>query len=136
MDSQWHTVLNIKLVRLWINFVPIHLKARKHYRCMLLKLLLMRSKYKLTNSELTYYCFSTEVLSNLQKYQKIYGDVYKLWVGPLFPTLVICDARNLETILSSTIHIKKSTSYLIFNSFLGDGLITNIGIHEQVSKQN
>lgn len=71
--------------------------------------------------------FVPEVLSNLRRYQKEYGDTYRLWVGPFNPVVVVCDPAHLETILLSTVHVQKSTTYNIFRSLLGNGLITSPG---------
>lgn len=55
-----------------------------------------------------------------------YGPVIKAWLGgELY--VFLSDPRDIETILSSHVHIDKSPDYRFFKPWLGDGLLISTG---------
>lgn len=58
--------------------------------------------------------------------QKQYGNFYKLWTGPTL-RLVINKPEYLEELLTSTVHLSKSSGYDLFKPWLGDGLLVSTG---------
>lgn len=65
-------------------------------------------------------------------FQKIYqrsyefNDVVRLWIGPKL-VVFLTDPRDVEVILSSHVHIDKSTEYRFFEPWLGNGLLISTG---------
>ncbi|XP_071454038.1 cytochrome P450 4c3-like [Hetaerina americana] len=57
---------------------------------------------------------------------KRYGPMFRLWVGTR-PIVFLCGAEELQPLLSSSVHIKKSLEYTLFEPWLGEGLITSAG---------
>lgn len=50
----------------------------------------------------------------------------KLWAGPKL-LVFLTDPRDVELILSSYVHIDKSSEYRFFKPWLGDGLLISTG---------
>ncbi|KAJ3629676.1 hypothetical protein MTP99_014053 [Tenebrio molitor] len=67
-----------------------------------------------------------ELLGNVFKWARKYGDVYKFYVVNEV-RVVISKAELMESILSSNIHITKSNSYDHLESWLGNGLLMSKG---------
>ncbi|KAJ8976569.1 hypothetical protein NQ317_016363 [Molorchus minor] len=62
----------------------------------------------------------------LNKYSEIKSDVVRVFLGTkLFVALM--DARDVEIILGSNVHIQKSDEYALFEPWLGDGLLISKG---------
>ncbi|XP_050514474.1 cytochrome P450 4d2-like [Diabrotica virgifera virgifera] len=58
--------------------------------------------------------------------QKKYGNFYKLWMGPRLH-LVIYKPEYLEKIMTSHVHLDKTSGYDLFEPWLGDGLLISTG---------
>ncbi|XP_022901351.1 cytochrome P450 4C1-like [Onthophagus taurus] len=68
-----------------------------------------------------------DLFQNSQRILKTYGKIVRVWQGPFRMNVFITDPTLTEFFLSSTTHIKKSSGYDIFKSWLGDGLINSTG---------
>ncbi|XP_072396492.1 cytochrome P450 4d2-like [Diabrotica undecimpunctata] len=66
------------------------------------------------------------LLQSFMDLQQKYGNFYKLWMGPRLH-LVIYKPEYLEKIMTSNIHLDKTTGYDLFKPWLGDGLLTSTG---------
>ncbi|XP_046985683.1 cytochrome P450 4C1-like [Schistocerca americana] len=69
-----------------------------------------------------------DILHNSIRLWKTYGSTYLVWLGTR-PFIFLIDADEVETILSSPTHIKKSISYKFVEPWLGQGLLTSDGNH-------
>nr|AVL92839.1 CYP450 [Locusta migratoria] len=69
-----------------------------------------------------------DVLHNTIRLWKTYGTAYLIWLGTR-PFIFLIDADEVETVLSSPIHIKKSVTYKFVEPWLGQGLLTSDGNH-------
>jgi len=61
---------------------------------------------------------------------KKYYPVYKLWSGPFTAVAFLCP-HDIEQLLSTTKHIKKSKLYFLLEPWLGTGLLTSTGVKWQ-----
>lgn len=68
-----------------------------------------------------------DVMDSLLTKAKKYGGLFRLWVGPFNLAFVSTDPRDVEVILNSTTHIKKSKMYEMLVPWLGDGLLLSYG---------
>ncbi|KAL7307172.1 hypothetical protein TKK_0000896 [Trichogramma kaykai] len=66
-----------------------------------------------------------DVLTEIEKYD-IYGNVARAFLGPKLVVFLV-DPRDIEIILSSTVHIDKSPEYRYFAPWLGEGLLISTG---------
>lgn len=57
-----------------------------------------------------------------------YDNIMKVWIGNKLIVFLI-DPRDVELILSSNVHLDKSTEYRFFKPWLGDGLLISTGQH-------
>ncbi|XP_037918316.1 cytochrome P450 4d2-like isoform X2 [Hermetia illucens] len=57
---------------------------------------------------------------------KLYDGLSRIWIGNKL-TVMMTRPKDLEMVLSSTKHIKKSVLYDFLNSWLGQGLLTSTG---------
>lgn len=64
----------------------------------------------------------------LLHYNKTYGRIVKIQIGPFKQGLIISDHKFLEFIMSSRKTIEKSTQYRFLHNWLGSGLLTAGGI--------
>jgi hypothetical protein len=76
-----------------------------------------------------------ELLGNVFKWAREYGDVYKFYVVNEV-RVVISKAELMESILSSNIHITKSNSYDHLESWLGNGLLMSKGKYIFLGNKN
>ncbi|XP_055638015.1 cytochrome P450 4d1-like [Toxorhynchites rutilus septentrionalis] len=67
-----------------------------------------------------------EFLEEIQKMIQEYGRCFRLWMGMDF-TIVLTDAKLVETILSSQKFLDKADEYDFIRPWLGDGLLTSTG---------
>lgn len=67
-----------------------------------------------------------EVFKCLYAYSKDYDKIARLWIGPKLLVFLI-DPRDVEIILSSHVHIDKSSEYRLFEPWLGNGLLISSG---------
>jgi cytochrome P450 len=67
-----------------------------------------------------------ELLGNIFRWAKEYGDVYKFYIVNEVRVL-ISKAELMESILSSNIHITKSHTYDHLEPWLGNGLLMSTG---------
>lgn len=58
-------------------------------------------------------------------YYKKYGTVFKIRIGPVYPTIMVCDSKFIGMILSSPKMTKKGLDYALLKDWLGDGLLTS-----------
>lgn len=56
-----------------------------------------------------------------------YGTVIRAWLGPKL-MIFLTDPNDVEIILSSNIHLDKSTEYKFFKPWLGEGLLIASGM--------
>ncbi|KAL4714434.1 hypothetical protein ACJJTC_017729 [Scirpophaga incertulas] len=69
---------------------------------------------------------NTDIVKICMYYSDKYGTVIRGWLGPkLF--IFLSDATDIEVILSSHIHIDKSSEYNLFKPWLGNGLLISTG---------
>ncbi|RZB39606.1 cytochrome P450 monooxygenase, partial [Asbolus verrucosus] len=66
------------------------------------------------------------VFQNVYQKSFEYQKVVKLWAGPKL-LVFLTDPRDVELILSSYVHIDKSSEYKFFKPWLGDGLLISTG---------
>ncbi len=57
---------------------------------------------------------------------KSYGSVVRGWIGNKL-LVFLCDPRDVEIILNSSVHIDKSDEYRFFKPWLGQGLLISTG---------
>lgn len=58
-------------------------------------------------------------------YYKKYGPIFKIRIGPVYPTIMVCDSKFIGMILSSPKMTKKGIDYVLLKDWLGDGLLTS-----------
>lgn len=66
---------------------------------------------------------------------KKYGSVMRLWIGPINLVIVVSNPRDVEVILNSTTHIRKSGMYNMIVPWLGDGLLLSYGKKWQMRRK-
>ncbi|XP_012268240.2 cytochrome P450 4g15-like [Athalia rosae] len=66
-----------------------------------------------------------DVIPKLLEYE-FYGKVIRAFLGPKLYVFLL-DPRDIEIILSSTVHIDKSIDYRYFKPWLGEGLLISTG---------
>ncbi|XP_076636959.1 cytochrome P450 4g15-like [Colletes latitarsis] len=77
------------------------------------------------NALLTFGVHPNDVLNELEKYD-VFGPVVRAFLGKkLF--IFLYHPQDVEIILSSTVHIDKSSDYRFFKPWLGDGLLISSG---------
>ncbi|KAF2897676.1 hypothetical protein ILUMI_08493 [Ignelater luminosus] len=69
---------------------------------------------------------SPDVFKCLYAHSREFDKVVKLWIGPKLLVFLI-DPRDVEIILSSHVHIDKSSEYRLFEPWLGNGLLISSG---------
>ncbi len=57
---------------------------------------------------------------------KDFGSIVRGWLGNRL-VVFLCDPRDVEIILNSSVHIDKSEDYKFFKPWLGDGLLISTG---------
>ncbi|CAG2102902.1 unnamed protein product, partial [Medioppia subpectinata] len=60
-----------------------------------------------------------------KSYQK--DGVFRLWIGPINPVVVLLNADNVEELLSNATNISKAYEYKYLRPWLGFGLLTSTG---------
>lgn len=55
------------------------------------------------------------------------SDVLKVWLGPMLG-VVVFHPQDIEMLLSSQEHIKKSDEYKMFKPWFGNGLLISSGL--------
>lgn len=68
----------------------------------------------------------SEIFKTVYKYSFEYKDVIKMWIGPKL-VVFLTHPQDIELILSSHVHIDKSTEYRFFQPWLGNGLLISTG---------
>lgn len=68
-----------------------------------------------------------EVMDFLVDIVKQFGGFFPVWVGPFHLAFFVTNPKDVEFILSSTKHIKKSNLYDALVPWLGDGLLLSDG---------
>lgn len=68
--------------------------------------------------------FFQQLITYSEEYRKM--PLIKLWLGPV-PLMILYKAENVETILSSSKQIDKSSMYKFLEPWLGLGLLTSTG---------
>lgn len=64
------------------------------------------------------------------KFHEQYGNVVRGWLGPLL-FVFLMGAEDVEVILSSDVHIEKSSDYRFFEPWLGEGLLISSGTYDE-----
>ncbi|XP_054270349.1 cytochrome P450 4C1-like [Macrosteles quadrilineatus] len=67
---------------------------------------------------------SVELLKNLQNMIDDYGPVVKVWMGPE-AYVILSDAKDIEAVLSSNVHLNKPQIYAFLEKWLGNGLVSS-----------
>jgi len=68
--------------------------------------------------------------TNLQislDWAKQYGKMYRLWLGPTQPIVVLTEPSTAKIFLRSTTNLTKSSMYDFLSPYLGNGLVMNTG---------
>ncbi|XP_046670750.1 cytochrome P450 4C1-like [Homalodisca vitripennis] len=81
------------------------------------------TKYPIIGSSLEFGRNSVELMTNLQRMAADYGPVFKVWMGPTL-YVVLSDARDVEVVLSSSVHLNKPQVYDFLKKWLGTGLVS------------
>lgn len=68
-----------------------------------------------------------EVLDSLLTISKKYGGFMRMWIGPFNLSFVCTNPKDVEVILTSSKHIKKSSMYQMLVPWLGEGLLLSYG---------
>lgn len=68
-----------------------------------------------------------DVMDSLLALAKKYGGLFRMWIGPFNLAFVATNPKDVEIILNSTKHIKKSGMYDMLVPWLGDGLLLSYG---------
>lgn len=68
-----------------------------------------------------------DIMDALLGLAKKYGGLFRVWIGPFQLSFVSTNPKDVEVILSSTKHIKKSYLYALLVPWLGDGLLLSSG---------
>lgn len=66
-----------------------------------------------------------EVLPTLLNFYYKYGGVFKLRVGPIRYTVILCEPKSIGFILGSPKYVEKSNDYEFIKAWLGAGLLTS-----------
>lgn len=69
---------------------------------------------------------SPEIFKKVYEHSGNYDGVVKIWIGPRLMCFLY-DPRDVELILSSHVHIDKSSEYEFFKPWLGNGLLISTG---------
>ncbi|KAF9809868.1 hypothetical protein SFRURICE_002098 [Spodoptera frugiperda] len=69
---------------------------------------------------------STEFLNVITRYSEKYGKVFRVHFLSV-PTVIVCDAKFAQEIVSSQEHISKGGPYQLLECWLGKGLLTATG---------
>ncbi|XP_076648264.1 cytochrome P450 4g15-like [Halictus rubicundus] len=77
------------------------------------------------NALITFGVHPDDMLEMLLQYE-VYGPVTRAFLGQKV-VIAIYDPRDVEIILSSTVHIDKASEYRFFKPWLGDGLLISTG---------
>lgn len=72
--------------------------------------------------------FFLGILPVFMNYNKYFGGLVKIQIGPIRKLLLVSDYKFLEFVLSSTKIINKSQNYKTMLPWLGTGLLTSEGI--------
>ncbi|CAH1104042.1 unnamed protein product [Psylliodes chrysocephalus] len=62
------------------------------------------------------------ILSKFTEYCIEYGGIYKIYIPPKLPTLIISDPELIQQL--TTTHLEKSLDYKVFKRWIGQGLLT------------
>jgi len=81
-------------------------------------------EYPFVGSALEFGQNSVELLLNLQRLGDDYGKIVKVWLGPTL-YVIISDAKDIEAVLSSTVHLNKPEIYGFLEKWLGHGLVSS-----------
>lgn len=65
------------------------------------------------------------ILSKFTEYCIEYGGIYKIYIPPKLPTLIISDPELIQQL--TTTHLEKSLDYKVFKRWIGQGLLTADG---------
>lgn len=68
-----------------------------------------------------------QVMESVLELAKKYGGLFRMWIGPFNLAIVSTNPRDVELILNSTKHIKKSGMYEMLVPWLGNGLLLSSG---------
>nr|CAD7570768.1 unnamed protein product [Timema californicum] len=67
-----------------------------------------------------------EIMEKALKIAKPYQDIVKIWLGSKLIVFLV-EPKDVEVILSSSVHLDKSTEYRMFQPWFGDGLLISSG---------
>lgn len=66
-----------------------------------------------------------DVLPKILDFYHKYGGLFKLRLGPIYYSVVLCEPKSVGFILSSTKYVEKSDDYDFIAAWLGSGLLTS-----------
>ncbi|CAG2059661.1 unnamed protein product [Timema podura] len=73
-----------------------------------------------------------EIMQKALRIAKPYQDIVKIWLGSKLIVFLV-EPKDVEVILSSSVHLDKSTEYRMFQPWFGDGLlISSEHLHDLV----
>nr|CAD7600964.1 unnamed protein product [Timema genevievae] len=67
-----------------------------------------------------------EIMQRALRIAKPYQDIVKIWLGSKLIVFLV-EPKDVEVILSSSVHLDKSTEYRMFQPWFGDGLLISSG---------
>ncbi|KAK4879442.1 hypothetical protein RN001_007588 [Aquatica leii] len=70
---------------------------------------------------------AADPLQTMIKFNKKYGNIYKIYIAFLPPSLIVSNLEMIECILSSNTLLDKALCYKFFDNWLGTGLLTSTG---------
>jgi len=68
-----------------------------------------------------------EMLKSEPEKSKKYGPIYKFWIGPNMPVVVMSEPSAAKVIFQSSKNITKASLYKLISDWLGIGLLTSTG---------
>ncbi|XP_024085651.1 cytochrome P450 4g15-like [Cimex lectularius] len=82
----------------------------------------------LLGNTLTFALSHNKILETLYEmsFQDKFQDLAKLWLGPRL-VVILVNPKDIEIILSSSVHLKKSNEYKFFEPWFGNGLLISNG---------
>nr|XP_022901355.1 cytochrome P450 4c3-like [Onthophagus taurus]XP_022901357.1 cytochrome P450 4c3-like [Onthophagus taurus] len=70
---------------------------------------------------------SKDVFNHFKNLNSTYGDVAKIWINPLKPTIVTTNLKYIEYLLTSSVHLDKARVFDFLRPYIGLGLASSTG---------
>jgi cytochrome P450 family 4 len=111
------------------SFIVIYSYGRKYLRMIQLSMDIPGPATIATTKKLMFKSIDAEPVDMFKlamSFKESYKDIAKLWVGPKL-TIFLFHPADVELILSSSVHIDKSSEYSVFKPWFGNGLLISSG---------